>query len=159
MLPFFENKKVSSDFHTAFTQEVSVLQLGSGGLHHERFAFRGTAFAEKSRVWSHMCVREKQKHIGQALSWWPCRHLWEALLRPAGRLCLGGGRGELATAPTSIAASAGPLSPGPSPLSVSCLLFALMFSGPPQPRSVPASHQTPSAPLPSFYNLSPFFRR
>lgn len=61
MLPFCENKKVSSDsdsVHTALTREVSVLQLGSGGLRDGRLAFGGMAFAEKSHVCDHTHVLE-----------------------------------------------------------------------------------------------------
>ena len=29
-----------------------------------------------------MCVGERQKQVGEELSWWPCLHLWNTLLRP-----------------------------------------------------------------------------
>ena len=161
MLPFCENIKVSPDsdsVHTALTREVSVLQLGSGGLRDGTLALGGMAFAEKSHVCDHTHVLETKTGWQSALlvalssSLRGCTHTpsWPAMP---------GGGAELAPAPTNITASAGPLSPGPGPLGVSCLLSALMASGLPQPCSVPASLQTPSAPLPSSYNLSPFFRR
>lgn len=161
MLPFFENKKVSSDsdlVHTAFTREVSVWQLGSRGLHHERFAFWGKAFAEKSHMCDHTCVLERNKNTLAKRSPGGPVVISERLYSDRLPGCARAVGGELAAAPTNIAASAGPLSPGPGPLSVSCLLSALI-SGPPQARSVPASHQTPSAPLPSFCSLSPSVRR
>ena len=64
MLPFCENKKVSSDsnsVHTALTREVSVLQLGSRGLRDGTLALGGMAFAEKSHVCDHTRVRNKNR--------------------------------------------------------------------------------------------------
>lgn len=161
MLPFCENKKVSSDsdsVHTALTREVSVLQLGSRGLRDGRLAFGGMAFAEKSHMCDHTHVLETKARWQSTLLVALSSSLRGFAHTPSW-LAMPGGGGELAPAPTNITASTGPLSPGPSPLSLSCLLSALIASGPPQPCSVPASPQTPSAPLPSSYNLSPFFRR
>ena len=125
MLPFFENKKVSSDsdlVHTAFTREVSVWQLGSRGLHHERFAFWGKAFAEKSHMCDHTCVLERNKNTLAKRSPGGPVVISERLYSDRLPGCARAVGGELAAAPTNIAASAGPLSPGPGPLSVSCLL-------------------------------------
>lgn len=122
---------------------------------------KGLLFGERplqrSHVCDHTCVLERNKNTLAKRSPGGPVVISERLYsdRLAGcAQAVGGGSWPLLPQ-----ASAGPLSPGPGPLSVSCLLSALIFSGPPQPRSVPASHQTPSPPLPSFYNLSPFFRR
>ena len=109
-----------------------MLQLGSGGLRDGTLALGGMAFAEKSHVCDHTHVLETKTGWQRALlvalssSLRGCTHTpsWPAMP---------GGGAELAPAPTNITASAGPLSPGPGPLGVSCLLSALMASGLPSP--------------------------